>query len=89
MSLKTAIIILAVVVLLQTAACTWLWFRCEHGQRFMHIGTTAIATYVMFDTKTAQACWAGPPGEYTIGSADGKQRQETNGANIPFCKDLK
>jgi hypothetical protein len=43
----------------------------------------------MFDQKTAQACWAGPPSQYTIESPDGKQRQETNGANIPFCKDLK
>src|SRR5882762_8598457 len=53
----------------------------ESQQRFTHIGTTALATYVMFDNKTAQACWAGPPGAYTIESPDGKQRQETNGAN--------
>jgi hypothetical protein len=82
-------IILFNIVFLEAAACTWLWFRCEHRQRFTYIGTTAIATYVMFDTKTAQACWAGPPGPYTIESPDGKQKQETNGANIPFCKDLK
>jgi hypothetical protein len=64
-------------------------FSSEDRQRFTHLGTTNIGTYVMFDNKTAQACWAGPPGPYTIGSPDGKQHQETNGANIPFCKDLK
>ena len=64
----------------------------ESHQRFTHIGTTALGnyvTYVMFDSKTAQACWGGPPGPYTIVSPDGKQQQETNRANIPFCKDLK
>jgi hypothetical protein len=64
----------------------------ESHQRFMHIGTTALGnyvTYVMFDSKTAQACWGGPPGPYTIVSPDGRQRQDTNGMNIPFCKDLK
>jgi len=64
----------------------------ESHQRFTHIGTTALGnyvTYVMFDNKTGQACWGGPPGPYTIVSPDGKQQQETNRANIPFCKDLK
>ncbi len=62
----------------------------ENHQRFTHTEATSIrGTFIMFDNKTAQACWAGPPGPYTIESPDGKQRQETNGANIPFCKDLK
>jgi hypothetical protein len=61
----------------------------ESRQRFTHIWTAALGTYIMFDNKTAQACWAGPPGRYTLGSPDGKQRQETNDMNIPFCKDLK
>jgi hypothetical protein len=92
MSMKMIVIILLVVVFLQGAACTFLWLLCERCQRFTHIGTTALGNYVMyvmFDSKTAQACWAGPPGPYTIVSPDGKQRQETNGMNIPFCKDLK
>jgi hypothetical protein len=92
MSMKMTVIILLVVVFLQAAACTFLWFRCESRQRFTYIGTTALGNYVMyvmFDSKTAQACWAGPPGPYTIVSPDGKHVKETNGANIPFCKDLK
>jgi len=57
--------------------------------RFEHIGTTSLGTYVMFDHKTAQACWAGPAGPYVIATPDGKKEEQTNGANIPFCKDLK
>ena len=54
-------------------------------QRFIHVG----ATYIMFDEKTAQACWSGPPGKFTIESPEGKQAQLTNEANLPFCKDLR
>jgi hypothetical protein len=85
---KSTALVLSVAVLLLIAACARLWLQCEGHERFTHIGTTNIATFVMFDHKTAQACWAGPPGPFTIASPDGKQ-QETNGANIPFCKDLK
>ena len=55
MPMKTVLIVLSVAVLLEAAACAWLWFRCENQQRFTHIGTTSIATFVMFDQKTAQA----------------------------------
>jgi hypothetical protein len=78
-----------VVLTILIAFYTFVLARKEPSERFTHIGTTNLGTYVMFDTKTAQACWAGPPGPYTIGSPDGKQQQETNEANIPFCKDLK
>ena|SRR5579863_1192799 len=61
--------------------------------------------FVMFDHKTAQACWSGPS-EPTIGEALNqmfKNPQEeafwknakslptvpTNPARLPFCKDLK
>ena len=64
-------------------------FRPTPPVRFEHLGTTSIGTYVMFDHQTAQACWAGPAGPYTIASPDGKNEQKTNGADIPFCKDLK
>jgi hypothetical protein len=87
--MKKTVIVLSVAVLLEAAVCALLWLRLDTRQRFTHIGTTALTTYIMFDRKTAQACWAGPPGEYPIESQDGKQRQETNGANIPFCKNLK
>jgi hypothetical protein len=84
--LTVVLVILTIVI----AFYTFVLARgAESHQRLTHIGTTALGTYIMFDNKTAQACWAGPPGQYTIGSPDGKQRQETNGMNIPFCKDLK
>jgi len=86
--LTVVLVILTIVI----ACYTVVLARNESHQRFTYIGTTALAnyvTYVMFDSKTAQACWAGPPGPYTIVSPDGKHHHETNGANIPFCKDLK
>ena len=86
--MKIAVIVLSIAVILETALCAWLWLRLDSRQRFTHIGTTSLGTYIMFDHKTAQACWAGPPGRYVIGSPVGKQ-EETNGADIPFCKDLK
>jgi len=85
----TAVLVFLTIVI---ACYTVVLARKESHQRFTHIGTTALGnyvTYVMFDSKTAQACWGGPPGPYTIVSPDGKHQQETNGANIPFCKDLK
>jgi hypothetical protein len=84
-ALTVALVILTIVITCYTVVLA----RKEPSERFTHIGTTNIGTYVMFDNKTAQACWAGPPGSYTIESPDGKQQQKTNGANIPFCKDLK
>jgi hypothetical protein len=87
--LTGVLVILTIVIAFYTVV---LARSAESHQRFTHIGTTALGnymTYVMFDSKTAQACWAGPPGPYPIESPDGKQRKETNGANIPFCKDLK
>ena len=86
--LTVVLVILTIVI----ACYTVVLASKESHQRFTHIGTTALGNYVMyvmFDSKTAQACWAGPPGPYTIVSPDGKQQQETNRANIPFCKDLK
>ena len=86
--MKALTITLAVTSVVLACLCTWLWTRCN-TQRFTHLGASNITTYIMFDQKTARACWAGPPGEYTIESPDRKEKQETNGANFPFCKDLK
>jgi hypothetical protein len=58
-------------------------------RRFTRLGNSNVTTFIMFDQKTAQACWAGPSGQYTIESPEGKHQQETNGANLPFCKTLK
>jgi hypothetical protein len=69
----------------------WLPFNKQfhNEQRFTHIGNSESTTYVMFDQKTAQACWAGPQRRYTIESPDRKEERQTNEANLPFCKQLK
>jgi hypothetical protein len=85
--LTAALVILTIVITCYTIV---LARSAESHQRFTHTETTSIrGTFIMFDNKTAQACWAGPPGAHTIESPDGKQQKETNGMNIPFCKDLK
>ena len=89
--LTAVLVLLTIVIACYTVVLARKESLAESHQRFTHIGTTALGnyvTYVMFDNKTGQACWGGPPGPYTIVSPDGKQ-QETNKANIPFCKDLK
>jgi hypothetical protein len=86
--MSTKVVVIVWVAICLNAVFVWLWLRCQH-QRFIHIGTTNAAVFIMFDQKTAQACWAGPPGLYVIESPDGKQRQPTNEAGVPFCKDLK
>jgi len=48
--------------------------------------TRARSPYIMFDSKTAQACWARPsnaPNDKDFWA------QYSNSAKIPFCKDLK
>jgi hypothetical protein len=87
MSTKVVVIVWAAICLLN-AVCVWLWFQRQH-QRFTHIRATNATVFIMFDQKTAQACWAGPPGLHVIESPDGKQRQAANEAGVPFCKDLK
>lgn len=85
--LTVVLVILTIVIACYTVV---LARSAESHQRFTHTEATSIrGTFIMFDNKTAQACWAGPPGPYTIESPDGKQQKETNGMNIPFCKDLK
>ena|SRR5438046_2224982 len=85
--LTVVLVILTIVIAFYTFVLAG---TADSHQRFTHTGATSMrSTFIMFDNKTAQACWAGPAGPYTIESPDGKQRQETNGANIPFCKDLR
>jgi hypothetical protein len=46
--------------------------------------------YIMFDNKTAQACWSGPPSPNPPTLPRGFDfDKDYNSANIPFCKDLK
>ena len=85
--LTVVLVILTIVIAFYTFVLAG---TADSHQRFTHTGATGMrGTFIMFDNKTAQACWAGPPGPYTIESPDGKQQKETNGMNIPFCKDLK
>ncbi len=74
--MKNLVIFLSVACVLLIVAYVSMWYRCAENERFKRIGTTNISTYVMFDNKTAQACWSGP--------AD-----EAAGLHIPSCKDLK
>ena len=54
---KYAIWSLSVVVLILSAVCGWLALAHD-SHRFIHTGP---GPYMMFDEKTAQACWGGPP----------------------------
>ncbi len=56
--------------------------------------TKSESPYVMFDNKTAQACWSGPPEKGWFEQQDPNvkpdvvlQRHAPNG--LEFCKDLK
>jgi hypothetical protein len=93
---KKTMILLAPLLL---AGCT----RRAPEERFTH--TDSQNPYIMFDQKTAQSCWAGPPeapassasGEFGEGeltpeeSAElqGSDSRPTNPPHLPFCKDLK
>ena len=47
---------------------------CSSNQRFTHVGNQN--TYIMFDQKTAQSCWAGPEQKPA-------EKSEEKSANIP------
>ena len=84
--IKRVVTAQSVAIVILAATCTWLYVRCD-TRRFVQSGNSKTL-YVMFDHKTAQACWSGPPSRYSI-DADGKNVQETNEMNLPFCKNLK
>jgi len=85
-------------LLLATLSC-YLAFRLFSQSRF--IATQSTNPYIMFDKKTAQACWSGParnlidkaleerPTEDPYKLYSGMVQQDVNSAGIPFCKDLK
>lgn len=60
--------------------------------RFTHVGGPNDL-YIMFDQRTAQACWSGGPKapEPLSSPPPGfiEDQIPTNRANLPFCKDLK
>jgi hypothetical protein len=99
---RKIIICLSVTCLLLAILSSYLAFRLYSQSRF----TTTQSTnpYIMFDKKTAQACWSGPssPGPAQPASSgrgslpDGfviaggsADVPEMSAAGIPFCKDLK
>jgi len=45
--------------------------------------------YVMFDNKTAQACWSGGGDESTDPFLKSLGVKNENPPHLPFCKDLK
>ena len=75
---------------------------CGSHERFTHVDSQN--PYVMFDQKTAQSCWSGPPqelgasasGEFADGELtpeestelQGRDTRPTNPPHLPFCKDL-
>ena len=92
---RKVIIGLSVACLLLAILSGYLAFRLYSQSRF----TTTQSTnpYIMFDKKTAQACWAGPASNFQsndpflkgLDNKPGTFWGATNSANIPFCKDLK
>jgi hypothetical protein len=79
------LILIAICVILVICS-TVLAFALYKRPRFE--GTKGQNPYIMFDTKTAQACWSGPPNalEDKLGF---KYVNPANNAELPFCKDLK
>jgi hypothetical protein len=51
-----------------------LFVGCSSNQRFTHVDNQN--TYIMFDQKTAQSCWAGPEQKLA-------EKSEEKSANIP------
>jgi hypothetical protein len=97
-SMQRKIVIgLSVACLLLAILSGYLAYRLYSQSRF----TTTQSTnpYIMFDKKTAQACWSGPPAKIDLSAGvvskdpyklyDGFWDPATNSANLPFCKDLK
>jgi hypothetical protein len=66
----------------------------ELHRRPRFANTKSPNPYIMFDNKTAQACWSGPAdlNIQPLESPPGGIRDLTpnsNKADLPFCKDLK
>jgi len=86
-----ALMIVSVLCVLLAIICALLAFLLLSRPRFTLVSTTS--PYIMFDDKTAQACWSGPPKPppdnppNTLPS--GFRFDVVNQANLPFCKDLK
>jgi hypothetical protein len=81
---KTALIILCVALAILSAV---LAYKLYDQSRFTRASSTN--PYLMFDRKTAQACWSGPPSTTLPPGGSIWEGPNTNAANLPFCKDLK
>jgi hypothetical protein len=97
---RKIIIALGILSFVLAVLCGVLAFKLSNRTRFSPMSDRAL--YYMFDQKTAQACWAGPPSEVKIELPKGTQPSSdpflkglskaelptNNYAGIPFCKDL-
>jgi hypothetical protein len=61
---RTIIIALSVLCVMLAILSGVLAYKLSSQPRFIVLSDKAL--YHMFDQKTAQACWAGPPSKYTI-----------------------
>jgi hypothetical protein len=96
---KNLTILLSVICAVLAIVSAYLSFALYQKPRFTQV--SGSNPYIMFDQKTAQACWIGPasapgdPYKQYGGSvtpndlAKGFVLDETNSANLPFCKNLK
>jgi len=87
--LTVVLSVLCVLLALLSAALSFVLFS-----RPRFVTTTSTNPYIMFDTKTAKACWTGPATADTTSSAGPNDTDpfafiRKNSAGIPFCSDLK
>jgi uncharacterized membrane protein len=86
--LKKVVLLLSVLCVLLAVVSGVLGLMLYSQRRF--VTTTSTNPYIMFDTKTAQACWAGPTSaEVVAGDPIDNALLKQNMAKIPFCSDLK
>ncbi len=99
---KRLVILLAISNAVFVVLCSVFAFMAYNRPRFV---ATDTSPYVMFDRKTAQACWTGPPLENapTDPFVEGLEKKPhdswdeaahqiaatANSAHLPFCKNLK
>ena len=90
---RNLVVVLGAVCFLLVVLSAYLAFALYQKPRFTQV--SGSNPYVMFDQKTAQACWSGPASVPQDKFVAGLQSRPdafwspTNSANIPFCKDLK
>lgn len=82
---KKLIVALSVLCALLAVLSGVLAFMLHGRSRFL--STNNASPYIMFDTKTAKACWSGPASGDPDPFINGLSKK--NNAGLPFCSDLK